>query len=483
MRQVIAPISDLRPNHYINTDVYKDFHEPLYVPGLTSLSSYFHSRGGPWETATLFGLQYDLHKYWMKPMTMGDISEAEDFNNEHFIRFDRKKAERIVTVHGGYLPLRVRAIPEGLCVPTGHALMTVENMDPEMASLESMMETSLVRLWQASTTATVCREMKKLLLKYLRITSDTPEQDVEYMYWDFGARAMDTVEMSQKSGMSPLLSFKGTDTKEGVRAANHYYHGGQRFQMVGVPATEHSTICSWGREREFDSVEHAIRTYLYDRQLPPGIPKILSCVGDTYDIYNFVHQVTTGKLHKLIKESGGKFVPRPDSGPPAKVLPEIFNIASANLGSDMGETTKGYRKLPPYFGFLQGDAVDLYKVEPYLQALVENKICVSNFVFGSGGGLHQIWQRDDQKWKFACSAAKGKDGWVDDVRKDPITDPGKRSRAGRLDLIRKEDGTYDTVDLGHDAIAHPQSVMNTVYETGEILYHNTFSDCQERMAL
>lgn len=479
----IMRIPNLRPNHYINTDVYKDFHDPLYVPGLSQLSSYFHSRGGQFETATLYGLQGILHRYWMEPMTMGDISEAEDFNREHHIRFDRKKAERIVTVHGGYLPLRVRAIPEGLCVPTGHALMTVESMDPEMASLESLMETSLVRLWQASTVATVCREVKKLLLKYLKITSDTPEQDVEYMYWDFGARAMDTLEMSQLSGSAPILSFKGTDTKEGVRFANHYYSGGRRFQMVGIPATEHSTTCSWGRAREFEAVEHAIRTYLYERQLPPGIPKIVSCVGDTYDIYNFTHQTTSGKLIELTKNSGGKFVNRPDSGEPTEVLPKTFNIAAVNLGSDMGMTSKGYRRLPPYYGFLQGDKISLETLEPILQALVANKICIGNYVFGSGGGLHQIWQRDDQKWKFACSAAKSKDGWVDDVRKDPITDPGKQSRAGRLDLIQKEDGSYETVDLGHTAIAHPQSVMNTVYETGQILYHNTFSDCQARMAL
>jgi nicotinamide phosphoribosyltransferase len=480
---MIQPIPDMSDNHALDSDVYKDFHPQLYVPGLDQLNSYLHSRGGRFPVATLFGLQYLLHRYWAKPFTKEHYEEAKEFNAYHGSPFNEAGWSRVLNKHGGYLPIRLRAIPEGLGIPPNHALLTAESTDPEFPSIESFMETSLVRLWQPSTVATGSREAKKLILKYLRMTSDTPEQDIEYMLHDFGGRGVGTKEQARIAGAAHMLSFGGSDTKEGFRCLNHYYSGpGGDLKVPGVAASEHSTVCSWGRGREFEMVDHAINHYLYEK-FDPNKFNILSCVADTYDVFEFTRRVTSGPLRDRIKNSGGKFVARPDSGDPLTVLPRLFEIASTNLQEDMAVTGNGFRKLPGYFGFLQGDGIWLDTLEPILKMMVENKMCISNIVFGSGGGLHQMWNRDTQKWAFKASAARANGTWIDDVRKDPITDPGKRSRAGRLDLIRNDRGEFETVDLGHFQDAHPQSVMNTVYENGHILHHNTWQECRERMAL
>ena len=106
----------------------------------------------------------------------------------------------------------------------------------------------------------------------------------------------------------------------------------------------------------------------------------------------------------------------------------------------------------------------------------------SNIAFGSGGGLLQACNRDTQKFAFKCSHAtvNGRDV---DVRKDPITDPGKRSKAGRLDLVRNIDGTFSTVVLAHGEDSKSNTVMVDYFVNGEIAYNTTFDEVRARMAL
>jgi nicotinamide phosphoribosyltransferase len=57
-----------------------------------------------------------------------------------------------------------------------------------------------------------------------------------------------------------------------------------------------------------------------------------------------------------------------------------------------------------------------------------------NIAFGMGGALLQQLDRDTQKFAMKCSAALINGEWVD-VQKDPVTDPGKKSKAGRVWLF------------------------------------------------
>ncbi|MGI9243535.1 MAG: nicotinate phosphoribosyltransferase [Verrucomicrobiales bacterium] len=479
IRAQLPRIDELGYNLLMDTDSYKLSHWNQYPPGLRGMMSYFESRGGEFPTCTLFGLQYLLHKTLSRRLTVAMVEEASAFAEAHGEPFNRAGWLRIVERHGGRLPVRIRAIPEGLNVPVGHAILTIESLDPEAAWLVNYIETQLVRLWYPSTIATTSRESRKLIDAYLQRTADEPEAEIAFKLHDFGARGVATLEQSRLGGAAHLLSFLGSDSIEGIRLANHYYDCG----MAGfsIPAAEHSTITMWGREREFDAYENLVRTYLYREDHPVGTPKVAACVSDSYDIFNAVENGWCGeRLHDLVRESGGTLVVRPDSGDPVEVILRCLEIFERKIG--MRVNAKGYRVLPDYFRLIQGDGIDRSMTEKILVAMEAAGYSASNIAFGSGGGLLQKVDRDTQRWAFKCCSAEILGEGEIDVRKDPVTDPGKGSKAGRLDLIHR-DGGFETIALPAGAIAHEQSVMRTVFENGEVLVHHRFDECRERMAI
>jgi nicotinamide phosphoribosyltransferase len=479
----IQPIPDLDDNLILDTDSYKFSHFRHYPPNMTSMFDYFEARGGEFATCTLFGLQYLLHRYLSKPVTFAQVDYAAEFNGKHGLPFNKDGWKHIVLHHSGYLPVRIRAIPEGLVVPVRNALYTVESTDPAVPWIASHIETMLVRLWESSTVATASRESKKVIKRYLDLTADDTAAEIDFKLHDFGGRGVTCKEQARIAGAAHLLSFLGSDTVSGIEMANHYYHD----DMAGfsIPATEHSTVCMWGRDREFDMVENFIQKELVQRQVPSGSPKIAACVADTYNVYDLVRRVCDprGKLQPMIKNSGGTFVIRPDSGDPLLILPQILDIMHQLLGSEVTVNHKGYCVLPAYFRIIQGDGINMKSMEDILACLTTIGWSASNIAFGSGGGLLQKWQRDDQKWKLACSAGTV-DGKDIAVSKDPVTDQGKRSKAGRLDLIQcPNTEEFSTAEIPPGEELHPESVMNTVYENGDILFDTTLAECRKRMSL
>ncbi len=80
-----------------------------------------------------------------------------------------------------------------------------------------------------------------------------------------------------------------------------------------------------------------------------------------------------------------------------------------------------------------------------MSALESAGWCSGNLVFGSGGALLQKLDRDTQKCAFKCCMAVV-DGQKLDVFKDPVTDPGKKSKKGDITLV-KDGGRYKTVRI------------------------------------
>lgn len=472
---------DLLDNHAMDTDSYKWSHWNQYPDFTTRMMSYFESRGGEFPTTTLFGLQYVLHRFLSKPLLVEDVVVAQAFAQDHGEPFNTEGWMTIVNKHDGRLPVRIRAIPEGLIVPPRNVLMTIESTDPECFWLANVLETPLVRIWAGSTVASASRESKKILYKFLEKTGENPDAEIGFKLHDFGSRGVTCKEQARIAGAAHLLSFLGSDTLEGIRMANHYYDS----VMAGfsIPASEHSTVTMWGKDGEFEMVEKYIQTYLIDRKVPDGMPKLAACVGDSWDIYEFTRRVTTGHLKEMIKSSGGTFVIRPDSGNPVVVQSLVLGELKKTLKDEIRVNEKGYKVLPDWLRIIQGDGIDIKSMEKILERFEQIGWSTSNIAFGSGGGLLQRWNRDTQQWAFKCSAAMVDGKWID-VRKDPVTDHGKHSKAGRLDLIESRDGNgYETVRLIGEEEAHPQSVMNTVFENGKILYNTTFDECRARMAL
>lgn len=449
----------MEPNLILLSDSYKVSHWPQYPPGTTGVYSYFESRGGRFQETVFFGLQYFLKEYLCRPIKEWDIVEANALLKKHFGGdvFARENWRHVVDKHDGYLPLKIKAVPEGMVVPVSNVLMTVENTCPHCYWLTNYVETLLVEVWYPTTVATLSRAVKNRCKFWLTETG-SPLSGLDFMLHDFGFRGVSSPESAGLGGLAHLVNFQGTDTMNALRFALEYYSEG--CAGFSVPAAEHSTITSWGRDREVDAYRNMLQKY------PTGI---VSVVSDSWDIYNACHLWGTELKDEVLKREG-KVVIRPDSGYPPTVVVKCLNILGQHFGYT--HTEKGYRTLPPQIGLIQGDGLDDDMIDKVLATMHLEGWAASNIVFGMGGGLLQKLDRDTQKMAFKCSAQQTNGGPWNEVYKDPVTDKGKKSKRGRLKLLYDLDGTIYTCPEsmpGHD-------LLQTVYENGRLLRRQSLAN-------
>ena len=326
-------------NLLLNTDSYKASHWLQYPPNTTSVFSYIESRGGKYNKTVFFGLQIFLKEYLSKPVTMEDIEEAANFYAAHGEPFNREGWEYIVREHNGFLPLIIRAVPEGTVVPTHNILAAVENTDPNCFWLTSYVETALLRaVWYGTTVCTNSYSSKQVIKRYLEETADNLE-GLPFKLHDFGARGVSSFESAGIGGAAHLVNFMGTDTIVGARYAMHYYNTDDMVAF-SIPAAEHSTMTSWGgREGEVNAMRNMLKQFA-------GPGKLVAVVSDSYDIYNAVEHLWGEELKQEVLNSGATVVVRPDSGHPPTVVLKIAQLLDKKFGSTVN--TKGYKVLDPH---------------------------------------------------------------------------------------------------------------------------------------
>jgi nicotinamide phosphoribosyltransferase len=449
------------------TDSYKVSHWRQYPHGTTRVFSFFESRGGAFPETTFFGLQYYLKRYLQASVIgLHDINEAAEDFAAHFgdaTLFNRSGFERIVTEHGGALPILIRAVPEGLSVPTGNVLMTIENTDPHLPWVTNYVETLLSMLWYPTTIATQSRAMRALVLRYLTETGDPSL--IPFKVHDFGFRGSTSVESAGIGGAAHLISFMGTDTLQATRVARKYYE--EPMAGFSVPAAEHSTITSWGQKRERDAYKNMLE------QFPTGL---VAVVSDSYDIYHAVKELWGKELKADVLEREGTLVVRPDSGNPPDVVLKVLTLLGESFGYSVNE--KGYRVLHPHVRVIQGDGIDYTMIGVILERMKREGWSADNIAFGSGGGLLQKVNRDTQKFAIKCSSIDI-NGRNHDVIKDPVTDPGKRSKAGRLALV-KNGSSFKTVREEEAREQGLENLLVPVFKNGDILSETSFAQVRER---
>lgn len=455
-------------NIILDTDSYKASHWKQYPEGTESMFSYIESRGGKFDKTVFFGLQYYLKQYLTRGITEQDVEEADEFYKGHGVPFNRVGWDYIARLHkhGGGLPVRIRAVPEGTVVPTRNALVTIESTDPNVFWIASWLETMLLRVWYPTNVATLSWHAKQVIRRYLDQTADDPNAEIGFKLHDFGSRGVSSQESAAIGGAAHLVNFMGSDTVAGVITANRYYN--ERMAAFSIPAAEHSTITSWGRENEV----HAYRNML-DKYAKPGA--LVAVVSDSYDIYNAVENLWGGELRQQVIDSGATLVVRPDSGDPPTVVKRCLELLDSRFGHTVN--SKGYRVLNNV-RVIQGDGINLDSIESILWVARDAGYSASNVAFGMGGALLQQHNRDTQKFAMKCSSVTV-NGEERVVYKDPVDDPGKQSKLGRLDLVREPGGRLNTVRMV-GVNEEPNTAMRTVYEDGKILVDDTFAEVRER---
>ena len=470
----------LAKNIILNTDSYKVSMFKQYPAGTTGVFSYIESRGGRYDKTVFFGLQAFIKEYLLAPITQADIDIAEELLTAHGEPFNRAGWQYILDKHMGYLPVVIRAVPEGTVVPVKNVLATIENTDPECFWLTTWLETALLRaIWYPTTVATQSRAIKELILDYLEKTGDP--STIDFKLHDFGARGVSSLESAGIGGAAHLVNFMGTDTISGVLFAREYYNAG--IAGFSIPAAEHSTITSWGRDREVDAYRNMLTSFAR-----PG--SIVAVVSDSYDVFNASSKLWGEELRQQVIDSGATIVIRPDSGDPVEVNRKLIEI----LGEKFGYTvnTKGFKVLNNV-RLIQGDGVNELTIRSILGAFMAMGWSADNIAFGMGGALLQAVDRDTQKFAMKCSAVcistpmidiySGEDvspsiEWVD-VMKDPITDSGKKSKAGRVTLWKSGREYFSCVgkpktwtDYG---VGDATEVLEEVYRDGKLVKEIDFA--------
>lgn len=453
-------------NPILLTDSYKLSHYKQYPPKTTRIYSYFESRGGKWPETTFFGLQAILMKYMAgRILYRSHITDAEKLLDLHMGPglFNKAGWEHILTAHGGYLPLHIRSVAEGASVPVSNVLFTVENTCDQCYWVTNYFETLLSQVWYPTTVATLSREAKKIILRYLE-RSGTPEQ-IDYKLHDFGYRGVSSVDSAGLGGLAHLVNFKGTDTLAALDDGRKYY--AEPCAGHSIPASEHSTITAWGMEHELAAFKNMLDQY------PTGL---VACVSDSYNIHQACEQLWGTDLRAQVLSRDGTLVVRPDSGYPPQVSVEVIEVLGQRFG--FTHNAKGYKVLDPHVRVIYGDLgpTNLDMIEEVCHQLQFQGWSMDNLAFGMGGGLLQNVNRDTQKFKLACSAATI-NGEEVEVWKDPIGDPGKRSKRGRLSLVNGPAGIHTIRENGSTGL-----LVDRFYE-GKMMNQQTLTQVREIAAL
>lgn len=404
-----------------DTDSYKVSMWKQYPPGTTHVYSYIEARGGMYPSTVFLGAQAFIRNRLTRPITQMEIDAADEFWTAHGEPFNRAGWEYILQTHGGILPLEIKTLDEGGVYPVGTALVSVVNTDPNVPWLTTWMETALLRaVWYPTTVATQSWTIKQAIASYLEKSGDLG--GLAFKLHDFGSRGVSSLESAMLGSMAHLVNFMGTDTAIGNLAAKKFYDADQ---MVGfsIPASEHSTITSWGRGNEALAYKNMLEQFSKEGS-------VFAVVSDSYDIYHAVDYIWGQELADLIREKKGTLVIRPDSGEPTDVLPRLITSLYKRFGGVKND--KGYIVLNNV-RLIWGDGINERSIRSILRVVVDMMgYSADNIAFGMGGALLQIVNRDTSQFAMKCSAAKIYGEWVD-VYKDPVTDKGKVSKKGIQD--------------------------------------------------
>ncbi|TXH62657.1 MAG: nicotinate phosphoribosyltransferase, partial [Thiothrix sp.] len=424
------------------------------------------ARGGQFKQVLYFGLQAFIKAYLMQAITPAQIEEAATLLTAHGEPFNRAGWEIIVNEYAGFMPIEISALPEGSIVPTGIALVQIQNTDPRLYWLPSYLETMLLRaIWYPSTVASLSWQAKQIIREYLEVTCDQPAEQLPFKLHDFGARGTSSQETAALGGMAHLVNFMGTDTVAALLAARRYYHA--EMPAYSIPAAEHSTITSWGQAHEADAYANMLKQFAQ-----PG--KTLAVVSDSYDIYHAVSEIWGKQLKEQVEQSGACLVIRPDSGQPEQVVVEVLKRLEQAFGSRINQ--KGYRVLNNCVRVIQGDGVNLDSLAVILAAVKADGFSTENLAFGMGAGLLQKVNRDTLSFAMKTSAIRIAGEWRD-VYKQPITDLGKTSKRGRLAVIKNENG-WQTIR--EDQLGSQQNQLQPIFRQGRLLQEVSFEQVRKR---
>lgn len=488
------------------TDGYKLDHRRQYPEGTQFVYSNWTPRSCAYypeaeEGVVVFGIQYFIREYLIEKI------------QKSFFKVPKTKAvrwfkRRIDTFLGpdnqvgtkhiealwdlGYLPIEIKALPEGSLCPIRVPALTLINTMPEFFWLTNYLETLIsTSLWLPMTSATSARLYKKELLRHAKKTGF--ENDfLGFMIHDFSMRGMAGVEAAIMSGMAHLTSFVGSETIPAIEALEEYYFADADKELIAatVPATEHSVMCAGGKKDEFETFRRLI-TEVY----PKGF---ISIVSDTWDFWQVITDYVP-RLKEDILAREGRVIIRPDSGvpediicgvDPAKYTKEEYEALPEHIRKGAYEclwdvfggriNSKGYKVLDSHIGMIYGDSITLERQKTIYARLEAKGFAATNLVLGVGSYTYQYKSRDSLGFamKATWCQVNGEDR---EIFKDPKTDDGVKKSLKGLIKVNLVDGKYVATDQVTKEEEDMDNQLETVFINGELVVRHSLEEIRKRV--
>lgn len=476
-------------------DTYKNCHVDVYPEGMTKLVSYLVPRKSMFEKqqkVVVFGIQAFIKNFkenadaWFAKPTSEVIADYEKKMNLQLGpgNYETSHIEKLHRL--GYLPLKIKALPEGSLVNMGVPIASVENTDPDFAWLAQWTECWLQgEVWKPCNDATAGYMYYKIAKKWYDKTTDGA--DPRMAASDFGMRGMSCMEEACKTSASWLISFNKTSTVPAISWLDYFYNADCSYNHLGIGAVsiEHSVVSSnvavGTSEKEL--ILKLLKQY-----------KNFSYVADTYDYWDIVKNVLP-EIKEEILAHEGKILIRPDSGDQYENVIQTVQSLWETFGGT--ENKKGYKVLNPHVGMILGDGCTLKQVEKIWKKLEEMKFAATNCLFGVGafcfhaffeGDKMIVSTRDTFGFAQKTTYIQLMDGRELEVVKDPKTDTAKLKKSHKgLVFVEKVGNDYVATDglTEHEyaklAAAHKDE-MQVVFVNGVYFNRQNLMDIRARLA-
>lgn len=488
------------------TDGYKLDHRRQYPKGTEYVYSNWTPRSNEYfpqakDGAVVFGIQYFIKKYLIDYFNNEFFGVSEDVavktfkrRVDTFLGENEVGVEHIRALHKlGYLPIRIKALPEGSVCPIRVPMLTIVNTHPDFFWITNFLETLMsCELWLPMTSATTARVYRKELERHAEKTGFDKNIELGFLCHDFSMRGMAGLDASMTSGMGHLTSFVGSETIPAIDALEKYYNANADNEIIAmtVPATEHSVMCAGGLEDEFGTFKRLI-TEVY----PKGF---VSIVSDTWDLWKVVANYLP-RLKDEILARDGRLVVRPDSGNPVDIICgyPIEDLAELTfqertepyaigvyemLWNIFGGTVneKGYKVLDPHIGIIYGDSITIERQREIYRRLEEKGFAATNLVLGIGSYTYQYRTRDSLGFAMKATWCQI-NGEPKEIFKQPKTDSGmKNSLKGLIQVLKDENGKYYAKD-GVSMFEESEGCLEDVFINGKLTKEFSLNEIRERL--
>jgi nicotinamide phosphoribosyltransferase len=486
---------NINPMHLI--DGYKADHRSQYPEGTEFVYSNFTPRSSRVygvNHVIFFGLQYFIKEYlmnkWKKDFfdkPLDEILKNYKRRMDNYLGPDSISVDHIEALWNlGYLPIRIKALPEGSQVPIGVPVLTIVNTLPKFFWITNYLETLMSNvLWKPITSATTAFQYRKKFEQYAIKTG----YDKDFIQWqahDFSFRGTSGNEDAIMSGAAHLTSFSGTDTVPAIDFLEEYYNADSDKELIGgsVPATEHSVMCMGEQGNEIETFRRLIC------DIYPSGP--VSIVSDTWDFWKVMTEYLPALKTEILARDG-RVIIRPDSGEPVHII--CGNEDADSTAEQMGAyemlwnvfggeiNDAGYKVLNPKIGLIYGDSITMNRQDEILSRLANKGFSASNLVLGIGSFTYEYVTRDT--YGFAMKATWGRiDDEPREIFKDPKTDYGTKKSAKGLLRVDYREGDHGKVMFLKDqcsGVEEEGGLLQPVFENGVLLRDISLSEIRNNI--